>query len=428
MGILDFFQRTKNSSNLPLRTWEKLLNDFWYGGQKSDSGIVVNEDNAMKFGAVSTCVSIISSDIGMLPLELRKYRNPKDRMKGSDLAINHPLYTVFMHKANNMMTSYNYKERIMSDILLSGNHYSYKELNMKGQVVALKPLYWQNMKIETDDKCNIVYKYREECSNEEKTYIPDEILHISGYGNGFIGCSPIKIKMNSIGLGLASEGFASKFYSQGLNSSGVITMPGKIRDKAGLRKELKDKYQGLQNSHVPLVLEEGMTFTKTIMPLKEAQFIETRRYQSLDIAAWYRMPPKMLQDHTYSTFSNNEQQDLDYVKHTLLPWTERLENFFSCYLLTPRDIRTGMFFRFDFETLLKPDSKTKAEIHHIQRQDGIITGNEVRHMANMNPSEVEEQNKFFINGNMVDIEKIEQQEVKNNNIPESGDEEDEKEK
>lgn len=409
--IVDFFKNRffNASANLPYSTWEKILEKFWYGGITSNSGIDVSTESAMKFGAVSTCVSIISSDIGMIPLELRRYRDPKNKWLGSDPAIEHPLYYVFSSKANKYMTSYNYKERVMSDVLLSGNHFSKKKLNMRGQVTELVPLDWQSMAVKQSESGEIYFVYRDPNTNQEKVYHYDEIFHFAGYGSGIVGKSPVHVKMDAIGLGLAAEDFAAKFYKQGLNAGGVITMPGKIKDKEGLRKELKEKYQGLQNANLPLVLEEGMTFTKLLMPLKEAQFIETRRFQALDIASWYRMPPKFLQDHTYSTFSNNEQQDLDYSKHTLLPWTERFENFCSCYLLTPKNIKNGLFFQFDYNTMLKPDSKTRAEINHIRRQDGVITGNEWRSMDGLNPSESPEQNQYIINGNMRDISIVNQE-------------------
>lgn len=403
IAIRDIFRFSKIKNSISLSEFDRLFERFFYnGGSKSLAGVNISEESAMKFSAVSTCVGVISNDIGMLPLELRKYRDASNPNKGSDIAFDHPLSYVLSTKSNNMMTAFNYKERLMSDILLSGNHYSYKEFNNKGQVVGLKPLDWQLVEIKELEDGNIYYFYKDSNDGVLK-FSRDEILHVAGYGNGFMGKSPIKIKMDAIGLGLAAEQFASEFYSQGLNAGGVITLPTKIKDAEGLRKELHEKYEGLGKSHKTLVLEDGMTFQKLTMPLKEAQFIETRRFQTLDIASWYRMPPKMLQDHTHSTYSNNEQQSLDYSKHTLLPWTERIENFCNCYLLTKKNIADGYFVQFNFDTLLKADSKTRADVNHIKRQDGVITANEWRKMDGMNPRDEKEADMLLVNGNMRSI-------------------------
>lgn len=385
--------------NISFGDFEKAFELYFYG-QNSD---IVTEETAIKFGAVSTCVGVISQDIGLLPFEIRKYKNTKNIAKGSDPAINHPLYNVLKNKANDFITAYNFKERIMSDILLSGNCYCYKEINARGQVIKLIPLEWSKIEVKEDEKTKeIYYEYREN-NGEPIKFIRDEIFHISGYGNGFIGKSPVKIKMESIKTGLNADNFINLLYKQGLNSGVAITLPGRIKDKEGLRKELREKYQGLANAGQPLILEDGMTVQKLVMPLKEAQFVENKKFTARDIASWYRVPPKLIGDHEFSTYSNNEQQELDYVKHTLLPWTERLENFVNAYLLTPRNIYEGYFAQFDYNTLLKADSKTRAEVNHIRRNDGVISANEWRAFDGINPRSEKEADELYINGNMRNV-------------------------
>ncbi len=397
----DFFN-IKNSAEISEGTFEKIMYQYFYG--ENSGSVYIDSSTAMQLGAVSTCVSIISSDIGLLPLELRKYRDIRDHSKGSDPAIDHPLYNVLKVKSNRDMVAYNYKERVTSDLLLSGNHYSLKQINNRGQVVSLFPLEWEMMTPKQDEKTNnIYYEYYDSKSKQKIKYRQDEILHVSGYGNGFIGLSPIGIKRESIGLAMSADKFAKQFYDQGVNAGVSITMPGSIKDSDGLRKELKEKYGGLKNAHKPLILEDGMTVQRLAIPLKDTLFLDSRKFQTLEIASWYRVPPKMLGNHEYSTYSNNEQQALDYVQQAILPWGERLENFFNCQLLTNKNIKDGYFTQFDYSVLLKADSKTRAEVLQMWRQNGIVSTNEVRARENMNPIDIDGADDYYINSAMMKL-------------------------
>jgi HK97 family phage portal protein len=387
--------------NYSLNDFERDFNSHFYGGWKSKSGIPINEESAMKFSAVYACVRIISEDIGMLGTEIRKWRNPRDRSKGSDPALDHPLYDVLAFQPNNNMTAMGFYETMQEHILLSGNAYAYK-IRTGNRVTGLQLLNWKNMTVELDNTGNIIYKFED--GAQKYTWKQDEIFHIPGLGSdGIVGKSPIAMCMDAVGLGLAAEEFANMFYSNGANVGGIITMPGSIKDKEGLRTEIKNKYEGLGKAHKLMVLEEGMSFQKMIMPLNEAQFIDTRKFQKIEIASIYRMPPKMIQDHEKSTYSNNEQQELDYVKHTIMPWVKRWEQSIDTRLLTREERRQGYYTRFNFDELLRGDAKTRADVNHIRRQDGIISGNEWRAMDDMNPRPEPEADALIINGNMREI-------------------------
>lgn len=405
MGLLNNMLNNSTIRNiLSFSDFEKDFFSHFYGGKKSNTGVLVNESTAMKFTTVLACIKIISEDIGMIPTQLRKWRDLKDHEKGSDPAYEHPTYDVLAVQPNKEMHSMIFYETAQSHILTSGNMYAYKTINNRGNVSGLKLLDWQDTYTERNKETGEI-EYHFNDRGKEIIFGFDEIFHIPGLGyDGINGYSPISMAREAIGLGLAAEEFAARFYSNGANMGGVITLPNKIRDIEGLRKELHKKYGGLSKSHEVMVLEEGAEYKRIDMPLADAEFIATREFQDRQLAKIYRMPLKMIQDYSKGgTYNNNEQQELDYVKHTLLPWIVRWEQSISTRILTKKDRMLGYFVRFDIDELLRGDSKTQADVNHIKRQDGIITANEWRAMNNMNPRPEPEADKLLINGNMREI-------------------------
>jgi len=389
--------------NYSLADFDRDFERRFYGGWDSKTGAVVNEETAMKFTAVYACNRIISEDIGLLPMEIRKWRDPRNKSKGSDVAFDYPLNDVLLNSPNNEMNAMTFEETFQSHILQSGNGYAYKTINNRGQVTGLKLLNWFNVEPKRNkDTGEIYYEL-----NDRGKLIPlnkDEVFHIPGLGyDGIVGYSPIKMAMEAVGLGLAAEEFAARFYSNGANVGGFITMADGVKDKEDLKKEFNEKFAGLGKAHKVLFLENGMTFQRLNMNLDEAQFLETRRFQIEEIARIYRMPPHMIGDLTHATFSNIEHQDLAYVKRTLLPWIKRWEISNDTQNLTKRDRQQGLFTQINIDELLRGDTKTRADVNHIKRQDGVISVNEWRATDNINPREEKEADELHMNGNMRNI-------------------------
>ena len=387
-----------------LADFDKDFVRHFYSGEPSKTGVLVNEDTAMKFNAVYACIRIISEDMGMIPTELRRWRDPKNHSKGSDPAFDHPLYDVLMFQPSPEQHSMIFEETMQGHILSSGNAYALKSWNWRGQTSGLKLLNWANVEPKRSEETGLI-EYHFDDRGKDIVFRFDEIFHIPGMGfDGIVGYSPIAMAREAIGLGMAAEEFASRFYGNGANVGAVVTIPNAVQDKQALKTEIDKKFVGLGKSHKVMFLEEGSEYHRIDMPLADAEFIATREFQDRQIALIYRMPLKMIQDYSKGgTYNNNEQQEMDYVKHTIMPWVVRWEQSIMTRLLTRYERAAGLFARFNIEELLRADSKTRADVNHLRRQDGVITGNEWRAMDDMNPREEPEADMLIVNGNMRNI-------------------------
>lgn len=384
-----------------LADFERDFEEKFYGSWTSTTGIKVNEESALRFTAVYACRRVLSETLAAMPIKI--YRKRKNGT-GRDLVDDHPLYEILHDTPNAEMTAFNFQETMQDHIVSSGNGYAYKEIDGRGRVKSLKLLNWQQITPQRNkDTGRIEYIFND--NGTKITFSQDEIFHIAGLGfNGIVGYSPIYMAMEAVGLGLAAEQFAAYFYSNGANIGGFIELPGNVRDKNALRKEIEEKFAGLGKSHKVMLLENGMKFQKLVMPLNEAQFIETRKFQKQEIASIYRVPLHLIQDLDKATFANIEHQDLGFIKHTMFPWVVRWEQSQNMRLLTQLERKQGYYTEFSMDALLRGDAKSRAEVLHIKRQDGVINADEWRELDNQNPQPNDMGQTYFINGNMVPVQ------------------------
>lgn len=393
--------------NISLSQFDQQFDNHFWPERNSIAGVPVNEDSALRNTAVWGCTMGISEDVGMLPFEVRKWRDVRNKSKGYDLALDHPLFDLFMFQPDpveNIKThSMTFRQTMQHHTLTSGNGYAAIHMDFAGRITRLQLLDWRDVALARNkDTKKLEWIFDD---NGTPQIIPyDRLFQLAGLGfDGLRGYSPIRMAMEAVGLGLAAEHFASYFYANGANMGGMITTPKTIRDKKSLSDEFNEKFKGIGNSHKVIFLEEGMEFKKLVMPLKEAQFIETRRFQVEEVARVYRYPMHMLQELTDANYSNIEAQDLGYTKRVVLPWSTRWEKAVSTQLLTRREREQGFHVKTDLDEILRAEQKTRAEIMHLKRQDGVVTGNEVRASDNQNPSDQPEADELYINGNMVKL-------------------------
>ena len=401
MGILRGLFRTRDA---PQNRTSGSSYSFFMGS--AASGKHVNERTSMQMTAVYSCVRILSEAVASLPLNVYRYTDSG----GKEKAIDHTLYRLLHDEPNPEMSSFIFRETLMTHLLLWGNAYAQIIRNGKGEVVALYPLMPDRMSVDRDKNGRLYYKYTK--SNDDaptmengSVYLdPSDVLHVPGLGfDGLVGYSPIAMAKNAIGLAIAAEEYGSKFYANGAAPSGVLEHPGTLKDPERVRNSWNSTFGGSSNSHKVAVLEEGMKYTPISISPNEAQFLETRKFQINEIARIFRVPPHLVGDLEKSSFSNIEHQSLEFVKYTLDPWVIRWEQALYRSLLTEEE-KKELFFKFNVEGLLRGDYASRMNGYATARQNGWMSANDIRELEDLDriPEELGG-DLYLVNGNMLPL-------------------------
>ncbi len=401
MGFLSGLFRSRDA---PRNSTSGSAYRFFMGS--STSGKRVNERSAMQMTAVYSCVRILSEAVAGLPLHLYQYTDKSSKEK----AVENPLYFLLHDEPNTEMTSFVFRETLMTHLLLWGNAYSQIIRNGKGEVMGLYPLMPDRMTVNRDEKGQLYYEYMVS-SDDAKTLkggtvrlSPYDVLHIPGLGfDGLVGYSPIAMAKNAIGLAIAAEEYGSKFYANGATPSGILEYPGTVKEPDKVRESWNAGFGGSSNAHKIAVLEEGMKYTPISISPNEAQFLETRKFQINEIARIFRVPPHMVGDLEKSSFSNIEQQSLEFVKYTLEPWLVRWEQAMQRSLI-PQDDKSKYFIKFNVDGLLRGDYRSRMQGYATARQNGWMSANDIRELENLDRIPAEDGGDLYlINGNMMPL-------------------------
>lgn len=346
--------------------------DFEDLSTPSKSGVRVSKDNAMNISGVYAAVKLLSDSISSLPIHLM--RDNGDR-KEKDYK--NPLYKLVSKEPNKLMTSYTWRQIFMPQILLWGNAYAVIDWDKKTmRPKQLMPVHASKVTVEVIK--GIAY-YTIKLESKTLKLDQSNIIHFRGLGDEIEGKSVIDYAKDNLGLGKAAEDFGSKFFSNGASIGGVYEHPTALGDKAynNLQKSLERRAGGLSNSHKILILEEGMKFTQTTIPPNAAQFLETRKFSINDIARWFGVPPHMIADLERATFSNIEQQNLNFSQFSILPYVILIEQELNRKLLR-EDEKDTMYFKLNMDGLLRGDMASRYAAYQIGIQNGVISPNEVR--------------------------------------------------
>lgn len=402
MGLFDRFHRKK----VPRADNSTVGSSFSFFLGNSASGKVVTEKTAMQMTAVYSCVRILAEAVAGLPIHFYEYEDDGSKKK----AIDNPLYFLIHDEPNPDMTSFIFRETLMTHLLLWGNAYAQIIRNGKNEVIGLYPLMPNKMTVCRADDGEIYYLYSKSVDEGKANdagyhYLrKEDVLHIPGLGfDGLVGYSPIAMAKNAIGLAIATEEFGSKFFANGAAPSGVLEHPGTIKDPKKVREAWLSQFGGSSNSGKVAVLEEGMKYTPISISPEQAQFLETRKFQINEIARIFRVPPHMVGDLEKSSFSNIEQQSLEFVKYTLDPWIVRWEQALNKTLLS-KDQKNKFFFKFNVEGLLRGDYQSRMQGYAVGRQNGWMSANDIRMLEDMDKIPAEDGGDLYlINGNMLPL-------------------------
>ena len=399
MGFRDWLTRRRASDFAPAGA----SHSFLFG--PTSSGRQVTERSAMQMTAVYSCVRILAEAVAGLPLHV--YRDGADG--GKEKAADHPLYKVLHDQPNPEMTSFVFREALMTHLLLWGNAYAQIIRNGRGDVIGLYPLMPSRMNVGRLDSGALFYDYQTmpgEVPGDTGLVrlAATEVLHIPGLGfDGLVGYSPIAMAKNAIGMAQACEDYGASFFANGAAPGGVLEHPGTIKDTTRVRESWQANFGGAKNGNKIAVLEEGMKYTPISMSPEQAQFLETRKFQMGEIARIFRIPPHMIGDLDKSSFSNIEQQSLEFVKYTLDPWVIRFEQAITAKLLTEGE-RRSVYVKFNLEGLLRGDYASRMNGYAVARQNGWMSANDIRELENLDRiDEAEGGDLYLVNGNMLPL-------------------------
>jgi len=355
----------------------------WFGGPESDSGVRVTPASSLWHTGVYAAVRILSESVAQLPLGVFQ----STAGGGSNKVTEHNLSTQLATMPNNETTSFDWRENLQAHLASWGNAYVRVVRTLRGEVTELITLRPDRTRAVREDG-RILYKHRLD-SGEVETFRgpegprerPTEIMHIHGLGfDGLSGYTPVRLSANSIGLGIALEQYAARFFRNNARPGGLIKHPEKLSDEAreNLVTTFESYHKGLEHSHKIGVLEEGMDWVSIGAKPGEAQFVEARKFQLEEIARLYRIPPHMLADLERATFSNIEEQGLNFVIHTLMPWLVRWEMAMLAHLFLPAERERGLFAHFNVDGFLRGDSEKRNKAFNTARMGGWMNADEIR--------------------------------------------------
>ena len=377
---------------------------------RADSGERVDERSAMQIATVYACVRLLAESVASLPLHLFRVT---DDDGGKEKARNHPLYPILFRQPNPEMSSFTFRETMMTHLLLWGNAYAQIIRDGRNDVLGLYPLLPENVEVDRNDAGKIYYIYHAYTdekpggSNRDIIFQRQEILHIPGLGfNGLVGFSPIAMMKNALGSAIAVEKYGSSFFRNGAQPAGVLEHPGVLKNPEKIRQNWSAVYGGAGNAHKVAVLEEGMAYKPISLPPEDSQFLSTREFDVEEICRIFRVPPHLVQDLKRSTFNNIEHQGISYVQYTLMPWLERFEQAIIKDVLLEEE-QDEYFPKFNVDGLLRGDYRSRMEGYAIGFANGFLSPNDIRRLENMDPIPDEAGGNVYVaNGSYVKLKDI----------------------
>ncbi len=365
--------------------------DFWYTepntGWTQPRTISVSPLGALSISTVMACVRVLAESVASLSLKVYKIISEDNR----ELARDNPLFDILHSQPNNWQTSFEYFEIMMLNLCLRGNSYVEIIRNRRNHITSLNPLLPERMKVEwiKNSAGKITGRKRytySEASGAQRVISQDKIHHVMfmSANGGLFGLSLIQAGAMSMGLSKSAENYANGVFEKGGAQRMVLSTPGTI--KKGGREELRNSweraYGGSGNNHRVAVLEDGVTAANIGMTADDAQLIDTRRFQSVEIARIFRVPLHMIQEiqNTTALGRGIEQISIAFVVHTIRPWLIRIEQAMDRDLILEPDIKAI----FNVDSMLRGDAKSRAEVNKLRWETGELNTNEIRKFNNLN--------------------------------------------
>jgi HK97 family phage portal protein len=333
------------------------------------SGATINESSAMAISTVYACVYKISSTIASLGLEL--YEREGRNIVQANV---HPAYNLVKIKPNNHQTAYEFWESITASAVIYGVGYAIIERDDRGYATQLIPVHYSDVDLR-NVKGERVYSVK-----DVGIIRPENMLEICNLQR----MSPIRLHRENLGLAKSAQDFGAEYFGQSGQMTGVLS------SEQPLKKEQMDIIQGSWNNGAAQagtkLMPFGFKYQRISISPDEAQFIQTRAFQAEEICRIFNVPTALVQLPSQTTYNNVEQQNLMFARHTIVPWTQRIEQEIDRKLIPSFD-RDVIFSKFKLSDLQRGDSAARANYFTQMLQNGVLSINEVRQEEQLNPVE-----------------------------------------
>lgn len=371
----------------------------WFGG---GDDATVTPDSAMRVTAVYACVTLIAEIVASLPLHVYR-RSGTQTAKAKD----HPLYRLLHDAPAPGMTSFEWRETMVSHTALRGDSYARIVGRNDGTIAELPLILPTHIRPERGSGGRIRYIWTPNGVGPQQILLDDEVLRIPHKMlDGVRSLSPIALHARTIGNAMASSRFLNAFFKNNAAPKGGIKIPTTLSPEAvkALRDSFEQRHMGPENAGRLAVFDGGMEWIDMGMSMDDAQYIELQQFSVTDIARIYLVPPHKIGELTRATFSNIEHQAIQFVTDTLNRWCKRIEARMNAYLLSERDRADGVYIEFDLKGLLAGDSVARAKFYQALFMIGAISPNEIRAAENMNA--YEGGNRYFMQGANIPVDRV----------------------
>jgi HK97 family phage portal protein len=353
----------------------------WLASMTYNSSPYQGHNKAMLLSAVYRCVEVISDSVAQLPLEPYHIDENGYRHKYTS----HPTYYLLNKEPERRMSRFTFMKTLITSVLLNGNGYVYIERDGHGDAKALHLIAPGEVNIRESPE-DIKY----EVNGFNRLLDDSEVIHILNYsGDGVHGISTLSHARNTLELSMDSESHARGFFKGGANLAGIIRSEGTLNEKQ--RTSIKEAWQkafspqtGTPNGIA--VLEGNMTFIPVTVNPVDAQLLETRKFNVIDVCRFFGVSPVKAFDLSHSSYSTVEATQLAFLTDTLSPMLEKIELEFERKLYKPSE-RKHIEVRFDTSVLLRADISSRAAYYNSLFQIGAISPNEIRRNLDMEPIE-----------------------------------------
>lgn len=354
----------------------------------------VNFDSAMSVSAFWASARLLSETVAALPLKCYKVDG---EIKQEDTSFR--LWRVLNYQPNRYQTRNEFFETLMLNLVTTGNSYCAIERDNGNNVTSLLPLMSAQVEVSLLDDGSKVYEYTTENHNK-RVYSERSIWHIKLFGNGLVGLSPLGYARKSLGVAIASDNRASKLAQSGGKTNGILTIDKVLSPEQ--REAVRKNFNGLTEGDADqlFVLEAGMDYQRTSLSPQDMQLLETRRFQTEDIARFMGVPSVLINDTSGTTaWGSGIQQIMEgFYKLNLRPYLERIESSIKRHLMGVNQWDRYEI-EFNFDALLRADMKTRADAMRAEINSGTLTPNEARRSEGRPP--MEGGDKIYLNGSLV---------------------------